>query len=352
MTFEKMKLADAEYGYAVSELPLLGERRPIAASEGRGPAEAFVGESLEPRTIAEGPGGTMGFAAVPGNDAALFVITGLYPVFDGDGAGVHLFRAVNGFDEPWRGDRVVDLPFLHRIVSIQTGAGPYLIAATVCGGKEYRDDWSQPGAVYACRIPDGLEGEWRLQTILPRMHRNHGLALGTIDGVASLLVSGEEGLVALALPGTTDVAGETVPPWRPTWLLDHSVSEMALCDLDGDGEAELAVIEPFHGNRLAVYKQRDEWERIYDAELAYGHGLSAGIVAGEPVIVVGNRDGSTNLVCHRPVSHDPFRMEELVVDHEVSTTGTALVGTPHGEGILASNPAKKEYAFYRVRSEV
>lgn len=347
MKFTKRKLADADMGYAVSRARIAGEERVLAASEAHGPAVAFVGANLEPVTIATEPGGTMGFASVPGRDDALFVITGFYPIFEATGAGVHLYRAVDGLAEPWHGERVVELPYVHRIASVATSEGDFLLGATVCGGKEFRDDWSKPGAVYAFPIAADLAGPVAPETILDGIHRNHGLALGTIDGVASLLVSGTEGLFALALPGESSPDGSRVEPWRVSTLLDSEVSEMGLIDLDGDGEDELAVIERFHGDTFAVYKLRaGRWERVYDAELGFGHGLSVGHLAGEPVVAVGNRDGSKNLVCYLPTSSDPFSLEEIVVDEGPATAGTTIASTPFGDGIVASNPEFAEYALY------
>lgn len=351
MTFEKRKLSDAEMGYAVSQARVLGADRVLAASEAHGPAVAFDGPRLEPRVIATEPGGTMGFAAVPGRDDALFVITGFYPIFEATAAGIHLYRAVDGLAVPWKGERVVDLPYVHRIASVATPLGDYLIAATVCGGKEFRDDWSKPGAVYVYPIPRGLDGPWDAHTVLDGVHRNHGLGLGRVAGVRSLLVSATEGVFALALPGEEDANGKPVEPWLTTKLLDHEVSEMGLIDFDGDGEDELAVIEPFHGDTFGVYKNRGgRWERVYAAQLSFGHGLSVGTIAGEPVAVAGNRDGSKNLVCYRPGSADPFAMEEVVVDEGPATAGTTIASTPEGDGIVASNPEFAEYALYVARA--
>ncbi len=350
MTFEKHRLADADMGYAVSQLEIAGETRAIAASEERGPAVVFEGENLEPRIIATEPGGTMGFASVPGRDDVLFVITGFYPVFKAEAAGIHLYRAVDGLARPWSGERIIDLPFVHRILTVSTPMGDYLIAATVCGGKAFQDDWSKPGTVYAYAIPRSLDGPWHADPILDSLHKNHGLGRGQIDGVDSLLVSGTEGLFALALPGSRDRNGTDVKPWARTTILDHEVSEIGLIDLDGDGEVELVVIEPFHGNELSVYKSGPGgWGRIYSAELAFGHGLSVGSLNGEPVAVVGNRAGNKDLVCYRTASPDPFTMEQVVVDHGAASAGTTVMSTAKGDGIVSSNPELKEYALYLAR---
>ena len=232
-------------------------------------------------------------------------------------------------------------------MTVPTPLGDYLIAATVCGGKDYEEDWSKPGTVFAYLIQPELIGPWKPMPILESIHRNHGLGLGTVDGVESLLVSGTEGLFALAVPGVKDTEGAQVARWRTVTILDHEVSEMGLIDLDGDGVSELVVIEPFHGDELAVYKNESSgWTKIYSAELSFGHGLSVGHLKGDPVVVVGNRAGSKDLVCYRTVPGNHFSMEPIVVDHAAAPAGTTITARSQGDGIVSSNPEFGEYAFY------
>lgn len=350
MSFEKRTLSTAEMGYAVATMNISGARRVIAASESTGPAVVFDGPSFTPRVLASVPGGTMGFAEVPGRDDAVLAITRFYPVFRAEAAGIDLYVARDGLAEPWDGRRIIDLPFVHRMASVSTPVGDFLVAATVCGGKAFQDDWSKPGAVYAFRIPGDLTGVWEAEPILEGIHRNHGMAVANYDGVPSVLIAGTEGVIALSLPGATLADGTVIPPWSQTRVLDHEVSEVALYDFDGDGAEELAVIEPFHGDRFAVYKQGAAgWSRIVEAELAFGHGLSVGSFGGTPVAVVGNRAGSKDLLCFRATATAPLEMERIVVDSGSGTAGTTMIGTADGDGFVASNAELGEYALYLAR---
>lgn len=350
MTFEKRTLAKAEMGYAVATMDIAGARRVIAASESTGPAVVFDGPSLTPRVLAAAPGGTMGFAEIPGRDDALLAITRFYPIFRAEAAGIDLFVARDGLNEPWEGRRVIDLPFVHRMATVSTPEGDFLVAANVCGGKAFQDDWSKPGDVFAFRIPADLSGAWPAEPILEGIHRNHGMAVATFEGVPSVLISGTEGVFALSLPGSTSPAGAPIPPWSRRRILDHDVSEVALHDFDGDGEAELAVIEPFHGDTFAVYKRGAHgWARVFEAELAFGHGLSVGRFGGTPVAVVGNRAGTKDLVCFRVTATAPLALERIVVDAGAGTAGTTMVETAEGAGFVASNAEYAEYALYLAR---
>ena len=351
MTFEKRKLADAEMGYAVSSLDILGENRIFAASEDRGPAVVFTGQELEQRIVSTDPGGSMGFAPVPGRADALYMITGFYPIFRAENAGVRLIRAVDRFEEPWVGEHLIDLPFVHRIGSASTPKGDYLVGATICGGKDHREDWSRPGSVIAFPIQDDCSLGEPL-TILDSIHRNHGMNRAKYRGVESLFIAGDEGVFALTLPGGVTTEGRALGDWEVRVILDHPVSEIALIDLDSDGVDELVTIEPFHGNKLGVYKDSgDDWNLIHETELEFGHGLTAGTLTDELVIIVGNRAGEKELICFRIASSAPLATERLVVDSGTGTAGTTIVKSVWGEAIATSNPEYNEYALYLPRSE-
>lgn len=343
MQFSKRRLLEAEQGYSVASLTLLRTTCVLCAPESPGPAMVFPAPGLEPSVLAAGPGGCMGFAGLPGRDDALLMITEFYPVFQSECAGVHLYTPVDGFSRPWRGRRVLDLPFVHRIATVDVGGSGFLVAATVCARKAFQDDWSKPGAVYVVRIPEDLDGEWIAQPVIERVHKNHGMNVGTHRGRQTVFISGTEGVFALFVPDGPDDA------WEHEQIIDHEVSEVFPFDLDGDGQDELAVIEPFHGDTLAVYKRSGvAWDRVFAAELGFGHGLWAGRLAGDGAVIVGNRAGSKHLCCYRVASPSPFQMEEIVIDPGAGTTNVTVVDLPEGQTVVAANPENREYALYRV----
>ena len=95
MRFIKKRLSAAEQGYSINALRLLGQDRIVAATEGVGPAIAFTPAENGSAVLAEGPGGCMGFAPFPGRDDALVMITGFYPIFKAEKAGLHIFQALD-----------------------------------------------------------------------------------------------------------------------------------------------------------------------------------------------------------------------------------------------------------------
>jgi hypothetical protein len=345
MKFEKQKLSDAKQVYFITKLDILGKERVIAAPEGPGSTMVFTPPTFEPITLATGPGGCMGFAGLPGRDDALLMITAFYPIFQSEKAGIDLFQAVDGLNQPWSGRRIIDLPFVHRICMMSCDTRHFLVAAAVCGGKDFQDDWSRPDKVYVAQVPDQLDGSWELTPVMEGIHKNHGMKVGTHGGKQCVFIAGTEGVFALFPPQPDS------DEWTNTPLLSHEISEVYPADLDGDGEDELAVIEPFHGNQLSVYKCIDQtWTKVFSAELAFGHGLWAGALGGEKVVITGNRRGTENLVCFRTVGTDPFDMEEIVIDARSGTTNMDVLRTEDADILVAANATHAEYARYTVVS--
>jgi hypothetical protein len=121
---------------------------------------------------------------------------------------------------------------------------------------------------------------------------------------------------------------------------------LTLIDLDGDGVDELVTIEPFHGNTLNVYKCTDgQWNKLFQDELWFGHGLSAGMFNGEPIFVVGNRRGPLTLNMYRRLEDGSFSRETL--EEEAGPTQTLVFTADDGtDYILSANQLKNEVALY------
>lgn len=345
MTTDKTRLAGAADAYSITTLRIHGADRIVAGPEGSGSLTSFLIPSLEQHDLVPASGGCMGFAPYPGRDNAVLAITGFLPVFRAEAAGVDLLEAgaSRSGSDGWSARRILDLPFVHRIRTIGAGESAYLVAATLCGGKDSVDDWSQAGAVYAATVPHDPTADWTLEPVVESLHRNHGLNSGLRDGRDCLLVGADEGLLALFAP-----AGGS-ERWTVEHIHDQPVSEVRQLDIDGDGLLEIVVIEPFHGPTMTIYKDRgDRLEAMYSAELHYGHGLWAGTLAGAPTVIVGDRDGGLDLVRFRVTSSDPLRIERDVLDTGVGPASVDVVDLGGEEAVLAANVTVGEYALYRV----
>ena len=86
------------------------------------------------------------------------MITEFYPIFKSEKAGINLFWAVDGLNEPWRQKRFwtcrLSIAFVWRAME------PTIIwlRPSVCGGKDFQDDWSRRGAPMRPRSPMTSKG--------------------------------------------------------------------------------------------------------------------------------------------------------------------------------------------------
>ena len=344
MRTEKRKLADLEEVYVVRAMTLGGETHLLAASEKRGGAcLLFTPPDWRASTVWDGPGGAMSLSPVPGREGALMAIQQFFPIFQSEDAGLYLAWTHADQTRPWDVVRVADLPFVHRLEVVDVAGTPFVVASSLCAGKSFRDDWSKPGAVYVGQVPQDASDAMTLTPVLEGLSKNHGMHVTTIGGVPFVLISAEEGLFSIAIPGTPD--GD----WQSDRLVDVGVSDMCAADLDGDGENEIVTIEPFHGNRLAVYRCVNEtWTAIYETELDFGHVVWAGALAGAPAILTGSRGADKELAMLAVISADPFSVERTVLDVAVGPTQVAVVNQGDRDLILSANHGAGEVALYTL----
>lgn len=380
MTIHKTKLGDLEMGYAISTLRANGTTHIVAAPEGKGPFLLFSPPEWKPTVLTDGPGGVMSILELPGHDGTIAAIAGCYPVYRFEAAGIYVVHRPSPEESvenseaehahprhgqnrqnrsgrernlvataapQWTLNKGMDLPFAHRMESVSIGGQPYLIVSTIAAGKANKDDWSRPGTVYAVRVPEQLDSVWESAPILDGITRNHGMHRATIDEQDTLLIGGTQGLIALTVP--SHLGGQ----WERRVVLPREVSEVYAADLDGDGQQELATIEPFHGNQLSVYKRSGDriegtWHRLFEADLSYGHGLWAGSLAGEPAVMSGSRAGDKDLSVFSIQSLVPFVAQRSVIENGAGPTQVLVLHEERQDLIFSVNQAMSEVALYTV----
>ena len=89
------------------------------------------------------------------------------------------------------------------------------------------------------------------------MLKNHGYYRVEDNGVTTCIISADNGVFQFIPPASAD--GE----WEIKELLSEPASDAVLIDLDGDGEKELGVLSPFHGDEISIYKKG----RVYTCDL-------------------------------------------------------------------------------------
>lgn len=364
--------------YAISTVVIDGKTQVIAATEDHGPAVLIDPDTWSATDFVPGPGGCMSIVQMseqaqdksadrgrrPGAES-LYAIFGCFPGYDFHGAAVYRIQR-SLLDAPFTVSEIFRLPFAHRLTFVEKDGVEYLIAANLAANKESPEDWSLPGSLLAAPVPQNLSDDWEPATILDNLHKNHCMFAGRLDGERVMLIGGQEGLYCFDLESSG-------PGWSRRMIVDHEVSEAVLFDIDRDGADELITIEPFHGNRLAVYRREHLGEShgreigaaglttkaslldnsrlrpVFEAELAYGHGLWAGLLAGSPALVVGNRSGNQNLEIFVIDTAGTGLVRETVAEG-VGSANTVVLGHAGATWIVATNQGTEQVAAYRIDS--
>ena len=341
MRFDKKSLYKFNMPYALGRMRLNGEDCVVGATEDEGPIIISRPPYAEAEILVLGPGGCMSLVSHPEYPGELYAIMGCFLGYKFFGGAVYRITAEGG---PAQADKIVDLPFAHRMEIVERGRERYLLLANLSAGKDNPADWSRPGTVYALPMTDPSSQTWDKLPVLEGIHKNHGFLKCDFQGRKTVLISGSQGLFSLDL---------AAPGWEFRPVLPYEVSEIAVLDLDGDGEQELVTIEPFHGPRLSVYKNSAAgWQRVWEAELNYGHCVLAEVFQGKPSILVSNRAGDKDLLLFQfdsPGVGGQFpEPRRIVVDSGVGAANMLLVKSDGREGIIATNQAQGEMVRYLV----
>lgn len=344
MTISKRRLLQLEMPYAIRTVTIAGVDHVLLSTEGYGPVFLASPPSWQPVRIVNGPGGVMSFSRAVGAGNSVFAIMGCFPGFQFHNAGIYRLTPAKGLTELWSQERVLDLPFAHRLEVVRHDGKDVLLAASLAQTKDSPEDWSRSGAVYACVVAsEDTKQKWTLKPIFKNLHKNHGFLVIQEASDPGVLVSGTEGVFRLG------ITPEAESLWRNDKWLDREVSEIAISDLDADGSDEMVTIEGFHGNSLCVYKPREKrWEEIERFVITSGHGLWAGLIGRFPAFVCGSRGGDMTLKLYLSKRRDGFYFEELVLDENVSPAGVAVINNGTEDLVFVTNQRTNEVALYRL----
>ncbi|MDR3162084.1 MAG: hypothetical protein LBU28_10805 [Spirochaetaceae bacterium] len=353
MKIEKIVLDTMERCYAASSLTIDGRLYAVLASESiDGPCYGYTGDRFtEKEVIWEKAGGTMSLIQIPGSNGEFIAVQHFFPGFQSAGAklvwGRRTGRGV------WEIRDLVSLPYVHRFDLFAVGNDIYILAATLCGSKKDREDWSDPGAVYVGKLPSrvdkGVQSEGvRFTPVLEKLTKNHGYCRGLWEGSPAAFVTSDEGIFVLSPPH----AGGT--EWKTRRLLDRPVGDVAVCDLDGDGVDELVTIEPFHGNQFVVNKrasargQEDGYEIVYryPGELDFAHAVVGCTLRGKPAVIGGVRRKHCELFI---LTWNAGRYEAEVVEQGIGPSNVAVVNGADRDIIISANHTQNQAAIYLVR---
>jgi len=342
MNFKKVFSAEMERCYSVACMQIGGVPCALFSTEGRN-GGCIAADCLNfgaPREILSGPGGTMGMVPLPGRtEEAIFGVR-FYSLANWEEAGTAWLR--RGADGSFGLQELYATPYLHRFDVIRRGGVSWFIGCVLAAHKTSKEDFSQPGFVFAAPLPDEPGQPLQPRIICQDLFHNHGYERVQWEGIEASAISSDSGVFVLIPPEKPD--GE----WETRRLLDRPTSDIAMIDLDGDGEKELATIEAFHGCHYRIYKKRDgRYVQVYEhPEISeFYHVAASGTVFGQPTFIGGCRRGRQQLFL---VQWNKNGFETSLVEEQVGPSNAMLAHIGGRELLISANREKAEAAIYEI----
>lgn len=335
MKFDKKLLGKIEKCYATCIGQVDGTMAFIGASEGPSEARAYVGS--QELQLWDGPGGSMNIVPVPGRENEFYGTQKFLPVFAAEACTLNYIVYK---DEVWTVTEVQKFPYLHRFDLYALNGDVFFMGASLCEGKEFVQDWSKPGSVYTGKLNADLSQAFEPRKIYSGITKNHGFC--RVNGSPiHYLITGVEGVFDFEVP-----ANPVTDEWQVTKLMDHEVSDIAVCDIDSDGVVEYATIEPFHGNKCVIYKELDgDLKAVKEYDVAFGHVIWGGPLAGEPSFLLGYRQEAMELL---RISMEAGEFVNTLIEDNVGPSQVTVAHEGETSYILSANRQIDELAVYTV----
>lgn len=344
MKLKKINTYELEKCYSIAPLSYHGKQHILVAAEKINKCLLFDLYGNLEETIWDGPGGTMSMVQVPGSDGCFLATQKFYSPNDSKEAEIVLVSPAGKDD--WKVQTIAKLPFVHRFDILSRNGIHYLIACTLKSGHEYKDDWSSPGKIWGCRLPDEAGGYeeghlLELTCIKDGLLKNHGYCrCKNADGGYGL-ISADNGIFRVTPPDSPE------DHWRIEQLTKEPASDVAAVDFDGDGEAELITIAPFHGEEIKIYHMEGQTYREtyrYERPAEFGHAIWAGTIYDKPAAVIGYRKGKREILAF--TYENGYHADVLETD-----AGSANVMRYQRDGVecmVSANREINEIAFYEI----
>ncbi len=337
MEFKKQVIDDIFKCYAVSAINKSGEINLIFAGEGDGSCHIYSGNDFSKKdTIWNGGGGTM--SIVPLENGNFLASQGFYSMIDAKDSRVVLVN------NKLKTEVIAELPYLHRFDILKGGEKNYFLGATLSSGKETKEDWSKPGKLFVSELHNniGESNKLKLTILKEGLTKNHGYSKGYSDGKQAGFIGAEEGLFVVIPPQNNDSG------WEIKQLLDFPVSDVAVIDIDEDGEDELAIIEPFHGNKFNIYKKiAGNYTKVYsyDIEMDFYHAVFATTIKNKPAIIGGARRNQQQLFC---ITFENNSFKSYVIDENVGPSNVYSIKIDDRDVIMSANREIGQAAIYWI----
>lgn len=342
MTIEKKFLTDLPRCYATACIGIGGVPTVLVATEGEGAAYAFDGPDFGTRrTVWDAPGGTMSMVPIPGRDGEFLAIQRFFKLFQWDEAVIVWVKPQA--DGSFATRQILHLPYIHRFDLFEANGRVLFLGNTLAERKDTRDDWSFAGKMYMGELGADWDVPLEVRVLRDGLFRNHGYSRSVWKGREAGLVTADQGAFAVTPPAAPGAE------WTVEQFMDWPISDIAACDIDGDGELEYATIEPWHGEYFRVHKKvGGEWKKIYEhPEVAeFYHVVVSATLRGRPAFVGGCRRGSQHLFCLLGGSRG---IETVTIESGVGPSNVAVFHEADRDLIISANREIGQAALYFVK---
>ena len=225
---------------------------------------------------------------VPGQPI-LMATQKFYSPNDSAAAKIVYYRRMDGV---WKCEVLCELTFVHRFGVLERGGRYYLIACTLKSAHAFKNDWTCPGRIWVAPFPEDItqynaDNPLSLTPLVSGLYKNHGFEICQDEAGTFAMVACENGVYKVVPPAEPE--GE----WSCEKLLDTPASDVLYLDFDGDGERELLVLSPFHGDTLTIHKKIDgAFTEVYrhPKRLPFLHAIWGAEIGGKVYGFIGNRE--------------------------------------------------------------
>lgn len=343
----KNAIATLNKCYAVAELDYDGERHLICSAEKSDPCYAFTLDGKQVDKLWDGPGGVMTLTQYPlteDSDPILMATQKFYSPNDSAEARIVYYTHEGG---KWICHVLADLPFVHRFGILRRNGSHYLIACTLKSAHAFRDDWTCPGRIWVAPLPKNIrdyseDHQLEFFPLESGLYKNHGFCI-VRDGENSF-----------AMVGTENGVYRVIPPagpdgkWSCENVLATPASDVLYQDYDGDGERELLILSPFHGDTLSIYrKMGNAYEKVWvrDKKMPFIHAVWGAEVEGKQYAFVGHREGDRELIA---VHWENGQYVTDILDQGAGPANCMYFEDNGVHKLIASNRETDEVALYTL----
>jgi hypothetical protein len=309
--FETQEIRDNfGVGYAVTVADVNGDRRPDVLAISGTQLVWFENPSWQAHVVLDGQTPKDNVALAPHDidrDGRLDVALGAtWKPTDTNAGGTLHWASPGASGASWTVRDITSEPTLHRIrwANVDGAGDPELIVAPLHGRGTVAPEWNGVGPrLQALHVPkDPAKDPWTAELIDDTLHIVHNFAVLDFDG------DGDDELIAASREGLHLLERGADGRWTKTRLGDVNAGEVKVGRLGG--ARALAVIEPWHGTTVAIYREpakptRGPWTRqVIDETLTGGHAIGWADVDGDgsDELVAGWRDKDVGVALYRITS--------------------------------------------------